>query len=585
MADYTNFYVDYALDNNDAQNDATMTATEYKPMSRIDLLPEGTEATKFISQEHNYVVLDGTYTDTPGSIAFISEEMSDENGLFTDNPTITATFTRQHKSFMLTFKFVEDAPTKVRVCWWLDSEIIYGMTQEWDGNETTCTVTHAIEAFDKLTIEFMQALPKRYIKLNRIEFGTTLHWDETIVKSATLVKGLNRLSDMLSIDTLNIELVDTSNIMNFANPMGVHTMFKRDQAMYPIEILQDEGRAPETLPLGKFFLDTFTTEGNIGRISAYSYMGILDRIPYNGGGVYNGTLASVVLADIFAAAGLSAGDYSIDSETANQQLYGVIKPTTCREALRQVLFACNSIVNTSHEQHIKVSKYSTGVIKDITRHNKTSTKVSSIEFVSGVKLSYTTYSLGSESTQITSGVFSVGSHTVSFDKPYTGLTITGGTIESSDAFSVTFSSDGTTTITVSGTPYEETSSYVALNKEVVSGEVENVIEYSTTLCNMDTATELAEKLLDYHKNNLRLQIQHYASNVTMDNSRFVENPNSDLDGFIAMFESRSIDLTGGFFDSATMVGKYDVSDRYYYAGKKNAEDSIVELYAGEDGIV
>lgn len=581
MAEYTKFYVDYALDNNDAQTDATISATEYKAGSQLSDLPFGTNYVKSISKEHNYTVLDGSYSDEPVGIAFMSDDKSTSAGTFLINPTITTTFTQQHTSFILTLQFVEDAPTEIEVSWYLGSALIYSLTETTSGNETTIEIQKAIEAYNKVVIVFKKALPNRYIKLNRIEFGTTMHWDETIVKSATLVKGLNRISAMLSIDTLTFDLVDTSYSMNFANPKGIHTLFKRDQAMYPVEVLDGK-----TVPLGKFFLNTFTTKGNIGTISAYSYMGILDRIPFTTGTMYNGVAAGTVLASIFTAAGIDSSEYQIDNVTSAQLLYGTIKPTTCRDALRQVLFACNSIINTSDAQKIIISKFSSNVKNDIVRANKSSTNVSSIEYVSGVKLSYTTYQLSGNTTEIAKEVYAQGTHTVQFNAPYANISVTNGTLISSTTYSVTFTADGTSEVTISGYTYEATVKFIDLEKETHYGQVRNIKEYNTTLCNSETAKTLANTLLAYHSSTLQLQIQHYADDIDMDYSRFIENPVAELDGFVAMFESRTIDLTGGFFDSAKLIGKYDVSDRFYFAGKdhtyETGKESIVDIYAGED---
>ena len=166
MAEYTNFYVDYALDSKDAQEAAQISATEYKDYSQLNRLPYGTSCEKFITQEHNFVVLDGSY-EYRDNIAFMSEEMSDATGHFTNNPMITATFRDQYTSFILSFDFVEDAPKKVEIKWYLNNALMYGMIQEWDPNETKCQVQYPIEAYNRVTIEFLETLPNRYIKLNK----------------------------------------------------------------------------------------------------------------------------------------------------------------------------------------------------------------------------------------------------------------------------------------------------------------------------------------------------------------------------------------------------------------------------------
>ena len=583
---YTNFKVDYALDNNDAQDDATISGTGYNSFSDISRLPEGTECPQFVTQEHNYMVLDGSITEEYDDIGFMSEEMSDGDGHFQNNPTIVAEFEGQHTSFVITFNFVEDSPTKAIITWFLGGVQIYAMTQEWSGNETICTVQHPIEAYDKITVEFIETLPYRYVKLNRLEFGTTMHWDETIVKSATMVKGCDRLSNMLSVDTLTFDLVDTTNAMNFGNPMGMHTLFKRDQAMYPMEIVQEEGKEPQTIPLGKFYLSSFTTEGNVGKIQAYSYLGVMDKIPYPGSYLFS-TSATVeyILSDIFTVAGLDSTQYSIDTTTANQRLTGLIKPMSCREALREVLFACHSAIDTSDPEKIKIYKYSDSIITGLDRAHKIYTKVSSLEPVTGVKLNYTTYQVTEELSQIHNGTYDVGVYTVTFDKPYSLILVENAAMVHASAYGVTFRVVGDeVNVRISGYEVTETTKYVIIKRELKQGEVEKIEEYNTTLCTDEYARTLAQTIYAYHNSmNLSLQIQHYATDISTDYARFVENPNVELDGFISMFTQRTFNLTGGFVDSAKMIGRYDTANRYYFTGRNLDANpgSTVEIYTGE----
>lgn len=582
MADYTNFYVDYALDNNDAQSDATMSATGEKDISQISELPTGTNSSKAITQEHNFVILDGTYTDDIGAIAFISDEKSDSDGLFVTNPMITATFTQQHTSFILTFNFIEDSPIKAEIKWYLGENLMYGMEQEWEPNQTIQTVQQAIEAYDKVTIEFLQALPDRYIKLNRVEFGTTMHWDETIVKSATLVKGCNRLSDSLSVDTLTFELVDTSNSMNFGNPKGMHVLFKKNQAMYPVEVLQNSNAPKTELPLGKFYLDTFTTEGNIGKIIAHSYLGVLDKIQYPGSYLFNNQTADYIINDILSWAGLDSSEYDIAYDVAHTTLPGLIKPTTCREAIREVLFACHANIDTTNPDKIKIYRYPNVISTGLDRHTKIYTKVSTSEVITGVKLNYSTYETSETAETISRGTYNKGIYTVDFTEGYSSLGLSNARLIHGGAYSITFEvlADDTT-VTITGHKLVETQKNIIIKRELKEGEVENIKEFSSSLCDDVRAIELAQTILGYYNdNNLIIQVQHYAQDISMDYLRAVENPNQELDGFIAMFSQRTFDLTGGFVDTAQMLGKYDASNRYYFTKTYN-EDKI-ELYTGEE---
>jgi len=577
MANYTNFYVDYALDNDDAQDDATISATGAGNLSNLSSLPEGLEINNAFSKEHNFVVLDGSYDEIDGLFGFISANKSDSTGHFATNPMITATFSSQHTSYVLSLKFVEDAPTQIEVKWYLGTAVMYGMIKEINPNDTVCEIQYPIEAYDKITIEFLEALPDRYIKLERIEFGTTMHWDETIVKSATMVKGCDRLSNMLSVDTLTFELVDTSNSMNFGNPKGLHTLLKRNQAMYPYEVLDGQ-----ILPLGKFYLNTFTTEGNVGKVQATSFLGVMDKIHYKGS--QSTSSISYLIEDIFLTAGLTSDDYEIDEETLHQFVYGVIKPMSCREALREVLFACHSVIDTSNPNKIKIYKYSDTVITGLDRSNKIFTKVCGTEPVTGVRLNYSTYRQSEELTTLVNDVYNKGVYTVIFDKLYYYGTYVEPNyrVINNSASCVTFEvlADAVT-VTIRGYETIETQKSVVIKREPADGELEKIEEYNTTLCNDTSARALAQTIYEYHNStNLSLQVQHYATEISMDYSRYVENPVQDLDGFVSMFTQRTFNLTGGFVDTAQMIGKFNVADRYYFTGREDT-NSTIELYAGE----
>ena len=86
--------------------------TEYrlrKSFADISLLKEEYSSDRFLTLEHNINFLDGSLEELDTSdvdIAYVSSEMSDSSGYFTNNPTIQIAFSTYHSSFALSFNFL-----------------------------------------------------------------------------------------------------------------------------------------------------------------------------------------------------------------------------------------------------------------------------------------------------------------------------------------------------------------------------------------------------------------------------------------------------------------------------------------------
>lgn len=589
MADITNFRVKYELDTIDASNDIeTLTSVgERAALSDLDnIYTKIYDEDKFVTKEHNHTVLDGSFsTEEFEGTGFFSNAKSNSQGEFATTPSLDFVFRNRHKSYALTICCVEDSPVKVRVEWYRGTLKVDAITSELDPNERINTIIQPVNGYDRVHIDFLKALPDRYIKINYIEFGTTMHWDQTIIKDGTLVKGLSRDGSVMSVNTLTFSIVDNSYDMNLMNPNGIHTLFQRDQAMVAYEDIKNEGDEDfTTLYLGDFFLTNYTAEGNMAKIVAVSYMGVLERFQFIASGIYNGIKASVVMGDIFAAAGISSSQYYISPLIGDKLLYGTIKPCNCKEALRQVLFATHATIDTSNPDHITISPYDTVVSNRIERKDKTSTKVTQIEAVDQVRLKYNTYTTGETETEIFTDDYPSGStQTVYFDSPYSNIRIqSGADFVSSTAYSITFTVySNSTSVTVMGVPYE------VLEREIVKGVsnnlgTNNIVSFSTDLCSTATARTLLNNLSEYYGNTLQIEIQHYANETKMNTVTSVENQVPGLDNYTGFFEERTFNLTGGFLCSAKLRGYYDESDKNYYTGDDRIENSAYELFTGDD---
>lgn len=511
-------------------------------------------------------------------IPYYTKNLSDIEGEYENNPTVTIDFTREHASFAFVMQFVDDHPLRAKLSFYnLDNEVL--LVKEIDITSNRMLVTHDVFGYAKIIIEFTKTAPKRYIKFKNFYFGVIITWDETNVKEATIVQEVDRVSKNISIDTLSFKVIDVTSTLNLGNLDGMHKYFQKNQYLLPYEVVEDTMNATyKTIKLGKYYLKTFSESSNLGKMTAQSYIGIMDENQFCEGEMYNGKLAGEVIEQIFEACGCT--EYEIDNETYNQPLYGTIPPKSCRKALNDVLFACNSVINSHDMNNIIIKK--TGHIRrpDIPREKKFSTAVTKNNYTYGVEVKYTQYTLDSSVKEVAKSEYTPGNYTLQFNEPYENLTISGGTITKARPYYVEFTVSTAGEVIISGNGYTKVQNTVNSTKEKLDpGEEERFETYSTNLCNRETAKELSQKLLVYLNLNLTLKLKWLADNNDMNDYHIVENPEERFNDYSGVFIKRTLNLTEGFIDTATMAAKSILDDYYKYT-------RVIpnpELYTGEEG--
>lgn len=508
----------------------------------------------------------------------VDGNFNDLSGSESEYPIVDIDFSREHSSAAFVLRFLDDHPLEIGLKFYsLNGDMITSFTQEVSSNEVV--INHDVAGYAKIQVEFLKTLPYRFVKFSSFIFGIIVTWDDTNVRNATLVQQTDRLSKNISIDTLSFTVIDDTSDLNLGNPRGINAYFQKNQYMLPYEIINGK-----KVSLGKYYLKTFSESTNLGKMSAQSYLGIMDDVTFNDGEVYVGKPAGEVIEQIFQTMGLV--DYTIDAQTYEQPLYGTITPKSCRKALNEVLFATNSVINAHDIDNIIITKTSEVQRPDIPKGSKFSTTVTKNDYTYGVDVKYTSYVKEEEPKEIIKSTYDAGIHTVYFTQPYSDLTIENGTIDASKTnyYYVTFTSTGAPDqeVVISGYAYSTiTNSQKAVQKKLKAGEEERIVSYSTSLCNSKTAKELANKILTYLNYDLTIKIKWLADGNDMGDLHIVENPVEDFNDYYGVFTKRSFDLTGGFIDTAEMAGTSLQHSIYKYLRENN-----IELYSGEDdGII
>lgn len=571
----TSFYCDYELKDTTAIADSTLTTSSNSTFADISKAKDNITMPNYMTLEQGFSQLDGTLPempDTPTDIVYFSSYMSDANGNFSVNPSFTSTFTANHSSYGLTFYFIGDYPLEMTVTWYDLGNVKIGQ-KDYTITANKFFAQNQVENYGKVTVEFTKANPYRFVKFRFIEYGTNLIFgkDGLPVKGASLVEEVDPTSDKIPINKLSYKLIDENNEFNVGNQAGLHKVMQQGQISHAYEVVNG---VPNLL--GKFFLTENSTDSNVTSISCVDYKGLLDNNRFIGGAVYNGTLAGTVIDSIMSAAGIT--EYTVDDETRNTPLYGWLKIQTCRKALREVLFGCGSLIDTSRSETLNIYKPTRVIQTTVKRTRKFSTTAAEEDYISDVTVKYPVYTLSTATSQITKGTYTAGTYTIELSSPASGMTINTGTITAQTNNYVTFTVSSTVEVIITGYKYsKEDLSVTASIENIAAGQTRANKDFTCTVINGAQAVTLAENLLEYYKLRLGLKIKVLNEGDKPANWSEIYNTVKSYGNYVAGFEKVTTDLTGGFISTAELRGYYKLLSDFYYMN---------EIYSGEDiGII
>lgn len=554
----TEFYVEYMLFDVKAQEDATATSTTNSSFGDFSIMKKiRPQSPRYGTLEHNFFTLDESFKefpDEPDDLAYFSSVQSDNNGTFSVNPSVIINFSENHASTGITLHFLDSHPLEIKVSWYkLDDTLISEITFYPDKLMFYCD--NSVSQYGKIKIEFIKTMPYRNIKFQFVEYGVHLMWGSDMIKSAKLISETDPTGDKMITDKLDFSFFDSSGSFNPSKKGNLFQAFERKQRMLP-----SENAGLDNIPLGTFYMDSVKYENNICSISAIDYKGLLEYSDFRAGRVYNGDLAGDVIDEIMEAAKIE--DYTVDDATANTPLYGTLGIQTCQSALRQVLFACRSSANTSRVDELEIKKVSDDVISGtITKEQKFTTKTTLDKYVSDITVSFENWKLDSESSEIAKGTYAAGTHTIQFSDPCQNVSASNATILEQKPYYVVISVAAESEVVITGKKYvSEKLSATASIEHIKAGELRSAKTFSGTLMNFKMAQQAANDILEYYQNQWSIQTKHLSGEESVGDYLKIENPEEGCMDFVAVLESATIDLTGGFVSNAKFHGTLKEDD-------------------------
>jgi len=520
--------------------------------------------------------LDGSECSA-GKYAYVSVEAG-QDGAYSATTDIVATFSESHSSVGVYFHFADAYPASLRIVWHdLYGNQIHSQTYAPDGLDFFCE--YIALNYRRVTITFLSGTPGEAFKLTKIEYGKTFVWDQDDIKECKSTESVDSLSDALSANKLVFRLVDIEDLFNIGNRGGVHNVLQKGQTARAYE--WKDGRK---IFRGKWFFKKFSSTLNLSTIEMDDYLGLMDVSEYTNGGFFNGVPAGEIIEDILDTCHIT--DYYIDTETYNTLLYGCLKRMSCRRAMREIVFATDSVIRTTEAERFTITKRDQEANELIQRGQKFSTTMAAEDYISDVTVRYNEYEVETNASKLSEAEYQPGSYTVYFTDPVDTSTIevTGpATITQRAQLYISFTVSAEGTVKVTGKKYRSnTISVTASLTDLDAGETRQSKSYAGTLMNYQLAARKARSILSYYQLRSSISIDCLAGNHQCGDWVEIENPDRTMGNIVGGIEKAETDLTGGYIEKLTLRGYYKITVAYGYAGVAGNDSAIIpDLYADD----
>lgn len=444
------------------------------------------------------VALDGTASAFPSvpenaNLGLISNQLSDENGVFAEPITLTLSTDKLYSSIGLTLTFDTYNyiyANHINIKWIRSTtESIETLADENFYPDTAFYFCNKpVDAYNKIVITFYSInMPYNRLKFRVIDYGYGTFFYGNELRNVKLIQEIDPISTEISINTVDITLDSKSDIIySFQTKQPLNVYFNGE------------------LKATSFVKTAKRKAKRLWDITSEDYIGLMDSITFFGG-VYDNKNAAELLQEIFSVAKIP---YCIDETFSNVIISGHIPYSTCREALMQVAFAIQAVVDTSNSEVVKIYALENDIKQTIPLNRIMQGQnfvdddtVTSVEIVAHKYEKTDEYVelYGSEKEDV--GI--VGEEVfVKFSEPVWDWTLSGGTMIDSSANHAHFITTSELLL-LSGRKYLHTmETKTKKNPVVLASEIENIATIdNATLVSLNNIDNVLEKCYNWFMRN------------------------------------------------------------------------------------
>ena len=296
--------------------------------------------------EYYQTSLDGTATAIPSEtenamVGLWSTQLSDEMGNFATEIILTLVADGNYASEGLTFTFDtynQIFPTELYIEWYRGDERIDYDTFYPDEAFYFCK--KKVTAYNKVIITFNKInMPYTRLRLQSIEYGYGTFFKGDELRNVNIIQEIDPISSQISVNVVDFTLDSNKDVVYSFT------------AKQPLSVYW-EGNLVEA---------TFVTQSKrlskkMWKVQSEDYIGLMQNVPFYGG-MYNNTSVEDLLNEIFlwqSETNTTKIPYQLEDELKDETVTGYIPITNCRDALMQVAFAIQAVVDTSNSSAVRI---------------------------------------------------------------------------------------------------------------------------------------------------------------------------------------------------------------------------------------
>ena len=301
-----------------------------------------------------------------GEMGFVSNNLSDESGLFVLQPTLTFVFGTTHSSAGITLSFDDyndEYATDFTVNAYDASNNLILSKDVIDNTSNQVAVIGQFSLYKKIEVIVSKwSKPFRRARIVEVDFGIIKIYTGKDLIRMDFIDEIDITSKNLPSGELMFTVENADRAFNILNPDGFHKFLQQRQSVVS-EIGVVIGATTEYVQLGNFYLmewvsdegsltASFTARNVIDLMSSYDYENLVAKVGYN---LYQMAEA------IFLICGIA--DYEIDVALQSISTKGLVKKNNCRSILQMIAVAgmSNVYVDRSGKLIIKQMVFGTEV--------------------------------------------------------------------------------------------------------------------------------------------------------------------------------------------------------------------------------
>lgn len=485
-----------------ARADASLQVTDNQPWARIEDInrEDGAVFPNTVTLEPGFGwPLDGSKEWFPAipqneNWGWWSGQLSQADGSFAAPQTLTVTFTENHSSAGLTFRFFATLPRSINIKWYsLKGELLQDRDFIPDSLEYFCECQ--VENYGKVIVTIpSMAAAHRFLRCAFLLFGATEIIDWRRVQKASLLEEISPVSLTLPVSTLNLSFFTPGGRFSLLNPSGAYRLFQWKQQVTAYASLEGEKRY-----MGVYYLQEASgLADSLVDLQLVDIVGVLDTLSFDGG-IYNGVPVRELLDAVLEPEDVG---YALDLSLENVTLTGYLPVCSKREALQQIAFALGAIVDTTRGDVMRFYPLPSGACSAIEPSRKiTGHKVTLGELVTRVDVTAHSYRLDSEARELVKTVLPPGLHRLNFSAPAKTEAAAGGVLVKSHPNYAVVEVSRETEVILTGREYRDDASVFTVQTDPLPAGAKSSAKAvkDATLLDAGKAMKAAQRVYEYYQ--------------------------------------------------------------------------------------